>query len=504
MGSWHTRRFEFLFAELQMIDHDWNHKRIKAIIDHYGHKFFHGKRILDLGSGQCEIAIAFLRLGAELTCVDIKQEDLDIAKNNYQFLKIIKADLNHEWPFRNRFDMVLSLDLLSHLKYPEDHIRKICNIAEHVVLETDVGDSHLDSEDMLTSTYIQVKIADLGASYKRLDNQKLNSGSIRYDWQENNTGARSSKNRRMWFIRKDQFLAQQFENNNRILTSQALLAKRTVPTSRPPLATAPLPHNVYFPPPIMGQPVVSGPLKDLRVALCISGHLRTFEQNFISVREHILNRFNCDVFIHTWDTLGMPYRQLDSRVHNIKTDHMVETINRIYAPKKLIIEPTKRFLVSNLMHKAMIDYRDIPGILSMFYKIEVCNNIKSEYERENNFLYDIVIRFRGDLCMMAPLPINQDTNLNRLFIPQYGNFSGLCDQFAFGSSQVMDIYSSLYSNLEKHLETGAKLNPEKILLYHVEANHLLVEKSNVKFVIKRSNGLVQDNYLLERAWGFVR
>ncbi len=43
----------------------------------------------------------------------------------------------------------------------------------------------------------------------------------------------------------------------------------------------------------------------MKLALCLSGHLRTFDQVFQNLKENVLDRYNPDVFLHTWtDSFG--------------------------------------------------------------------------------------------------------------------------------------------------------------------------------------------------------
>jgi len=140
----------------------------------------------------------------------------------------------------------------------------------------------------------------------------------------------------------------------------------------------------------------------------------------------------------------------------------------------------------------------------MFYKIEECNNLKKSFEEENNFKYDLVLRMRSDLIIYKPLPLDVELNSNTLYLPIYGNYAGACDQIGFGSSEVMDKYSSLFSNIEKHLMDGAYLSPEFILKFHLNKNNIIIKNKNIDFVIKRENGSIQNNMILERKLGFVK
>jgi SAM-dependent methyltransferase len=497
---------------------DWNQKRIKGIIDFYGHQFFVHKKVLDLGCGYADISGAIHRLGSDITAVDARQEHLQVASKKYPGIKTVKADLDRGWPFRGQnFDLILDLDLICHLNNYEEHLKAVCASATHLVIETAVCDSDDPNKSVLvpenkniydlsangmscrpTAAAIERVLTACGMVFRRQDSNRYNAGNYTYDWQAKNNNSTDYNNRRIWFCSKNGNFPQ-FTNPVNIIAAPPPNIG-FVPLSK---ESSGISQAYQLNPYLKAQHEPKAPLKKLKTALCISGHLRTFESNYESVRVNILNRMDCDVFIHTWDSLGLAHRHHDNSLHRVETDKLIDRIQDLYKPKKLVVEPNKIFEITDLM-KARSEGRDNSGILSMFYKIEACNNIKTEYEKEHNFTYDCVVRFRGDLFIEQALPVDSNTNLDYLFIPMYGNYGGLCDQLAYGSSKIMDTYVSLYSNIKKYLEYGATLNPEKILQFHIDACKIPVVKVHVKFLIKRSNGLVQDNMILERALGFIR
>ena len=505
---------------------DWNQKKVKAILDFYGYPFINNKNILDLGCGYADVSGPLYRLGANVIAVDARPEHLKVVSTRYPGIKVINYDLNNNWiSYKGTFDIILNLSLLCHLSNYEMNLRMSCANTKYLILETAVCDSDNDQTNVIltenTHNYdssingfgsrpgvstIERILKECGMSFQRLDLKKFNSGPYKYDWVSNNDNSYDFNKRRIWFceknienkivIKNDQITKLSNQNfrinsapleNSNIIINHSVLDTYKEPTNEDPNTQDP---NIEEP-------------KKLKIALCISGHMRTFEETFPSIQKYILSDLDCDVFIHTWDTLGLSYRPLDNNL-NKKYQNLQDNLNKLFRPKKIIIEPRKEFMISNIMRTKLEPGRDIHGMLSMFYKIEACNDLKKEYEADNNIKYDIVIRFRSDLLMGSPLPINKNFKENFLYIPMYGNFGGLCDQFAFGSSEVMDKYSSIFSNIENHLNNGAVFNPEKLLNFHVNAMKLLVHKEHVKYVIKRSNGLIQDNMLLERALGFIR
>jgi SAM-dependent methyltransferase len=501
---------------------EWTQRRIKGIIDYYGHEFMHHKKILDLGCGQGEIGGALNRLGADVTAVDARQDHLKLVAKKFPSVKIVKADLDVSWPFIGaKFDLILDLGILCHIRDFHHHLKSVCASCTHLILETAVCDSddparydvvqenksdpHLSVNGLggrPSVAAIEKILKENGMSFKRLDSSKFNSGAYNYDWAPKNNGESFHTKRRIWFAVKN-INIMPATTPSVIKIQPAVSSPGYIPTlkdTRMQLSASPKIHAF--------QGKTETPIADssnmLRVALCISGHLRTFDRNFASLKDSILTRYNCDVFIHTWDQLGMSYRFGDAKLHMLNPNNMMDRINYFYNPKQIVIESQSNFKASPLMIKKGEPGRDTVGTASMYYKIEACNKLKQDYEKQNNFKYDFVIRFRSDLFVEQPLPLDQFTSKDYLYVPIFGNFGGINDQIAFGGSEVMDLYSSCYSNIENLLKNGAWMNPEKLLQFHVEDKKIPLLKVPMRYNIRRANGLVQDNMLLERAIGFIR
>jgi SAM-dependent methyltransferase len=221
---------------------DWNAKRIKVIIDHYGHQFFAHKKILDLGCGHADISGVLHRLGGDVTAVDARQEHLKIVDKKYQGVKVVKADLDQPWPFFGKtFDLVLDLGLLSHLNGYENHLKAVCISTTYLILETAVLDSSKnisftrpDNKGIYDGSFngfntqasisaIEETLTKCGMKFERIRSSKLNAPPFVYDWTPSNDDSFNLNKRCFWFCTKEKevfiSLAGNYSDNSGQLTN---------------------------------------------------------------------------------------------------------------------------------------------------------------------------------------------------------------------------------------------------------------------------------------------
>jgi len=139
---------------------------------------------------------------------------------------------------------------------------------------------------------------------------------------------------------------------------------------------------------------------------------------------------------------------------------------------------------------------------AMFYKIQACNNLRKDFAKENHIKYDYVIRLRTDIMLETPLDLKH--NQNNLFIPSYGDYGGINDQFAYGSEELMDIYSSIYDNMFNYLEEGCGANPEHLVKFCLQKNGINPIRTNDRYHIRRQDGSILQNKYFEQKMGFIK
>lgn len=82
-----------------------------------------GKRVLDIGCRDGALT-GFYSEGNDVLGVDIDSEALARAKEKYG-ITTVHADLNGDWPVEGPFDAVVACEVLEHLYYPDQVLKKI-------------------------------------------------------------------------------------------------------------------------------------------------------------------------------------------------------------------------------------------------------------------------------------------------------------------------------------------------------------------------------------------
>ena len=205
-----------------------------------------------------------------------------------------------------------------------------------------------------------------------------------------------------------------------------------------------------------------------KVALCISGQPRSAIETFPLIYENIIVPNNADVFIHMNFDSNNTYIEKshsDNGICNL-TSNIDKQVIELYKPKNVVIEKPKNFKNKNIQipinrlerskkmnsHKEWNDEQHteytIKQLYSMYYSIYKCNELKELYALENNIHYDYVIRIRFDITPRDKIICsNYDSNfINYLDIGQPDEL--ISDWLNFGSNAIMNIYASLFLNIE--------------------------------------------------------
>lgn len=147
--------------------------------------------------------------------------------------------------------------------------------------------------------------------------------------------------------------------------------------------------------------------RQLKIAVQLSGHLRTYQVCAPYLKKHLLDLYDCDLFIHTWSqTEHTSQSWYDDGVRAAPTsvdDRTRKSINEIYSPKKIKIE-TQNFISEpghfGTSDKIRISYQ---GLKYMLYGQNQVNRLRLEYEHETGVKYDYVVMTRPDIMPFEDL-----------------------------------------------------------------------------------------------------
>jgi len=215
-----------------------------------------------------------------------------------------------------------------------------------------------------------------------------------------------------------------------------------------------------------------------KIALCISGQPRSVDLAFPYVEKNILTGNDVTVFTFSWgEEFDNPYKPALSVVREpIVPDLSLYT--RFPPP-----QPNWKVKDAKL------------STWSQLYAIFHCNELKKQYEKENNMIFDWVIRTRFDFAINTYIPFEVLDN-SKLYIPNcrmtpdrdFGN-----DQFAFSSSENMDNYARCFCHIDDFYSDGAQYMCEDMMsanwkLYNLVGDNLMYCDVNHPFPPGQYNG----------------
>lgn len=208
---------------------DWTKKRINRVVSIFGKEWFNRKTVLELGSAHGDIGIELLKLGADVTFSDARQEHLKSIVNNlsqYNFIpKTICFNQNERYDMSMKFDLVLHLGTLYHIENWQQDLECALNHTNTMILESAVFPSERQMKHPVYGPYkcdnphltqegIESHLRDLGCKFIRFDLPELDSigGWFNQDFKDNHiyswhvprgvTIGETDHYRRFWLVLK--------------------------------------------------------------------------------------------------------------------------------------------------------------------------------------------------------------------------------------------------------------------------------------------------------------
>jgi hypothetical protein len=206
----------------------------------------------------------------------------------------------------------------------------------------------------------------------------------------------------------------------------------------------------------------------MNVAVVLTGHMRCWKQVYPNFKEHLVDRYNPDIFIHTWEDEA--YWDPHSAAGIVEDAPSVDIAGLIetYKPTKICQQNFNLFKDNfEQRAKSFPNFYHVPkNIVSMFYKLGQGVLMMEDHMFQTGKVYDLVIRMRPDLTFNQPLP---DFDPNKFYTLGYRNHmgQGTSDMIQVGNYFSMGLFSKLLHHLPQiYRETG-------LLCPHVVSEHYI-------------------------------
>ena len=235
----------------------------------------------------------------------------------------------------------------------------------------------------------------------------------------------------------------------------------------------------------------------MRTAVCLSGQFRNFKDCYQSLYDNIIQPTNADLFVYGWSFSDkkasgrdkikgrvyhshpvLPYvwntKHKDDPTQRFVENGSEEEFLKLYNPTEYKFEECLAFLKTNKFdfpNKA--PETSAERMMCMFYTNFKCFNMIDPTD------YDVIFRCRTEITYNRKVSVRDLLSVieKKLVIP-YGldGRGGYQDSFAFGSPELMSMYSSLYYRIESYAAKGEMVHPEHMLKYHLTTMNVPVKR----------------------------
>lgn len=238
-----------------------------------------------------------------------------------------------------------------------------------------------------------------------------------------------------------------------------------------------------------------------RIALCLSGQPRSIKEAYPCIKKNLIDtNQQVDVFLHCWynnEEIGKQFSNTSETTReegiNIVEDNVPNWLKKMYQPVATLVEVQEDF--SSKVKQEYLAARDKTNpfaTFSMWTSIQRCNDLKKQYENDNNFIYDIVVRCRYDVALETPIVIT-DTE-TELHTSGYNSKTDIIEDIIFyAPSDTMDFICNLPEYLDSSFQTLQKWNNEALFYtYTATKNILVIRHPEWRFTLIRGKRKLSD------------
>lgn len=252
-----------------------------------------------------------------------------------------------------------------------------------------------------------------------------------------------------------------------------------------------------------------------KLAICISGHSRSYKKCFENINKQILSNYDCDVFISTYTDsdeiikdIKKIYKPKLIQINDEKSDIFTKTINnyqktlsevRFKCIPYLIFDKPKVSYNDNIYFdkddKYGISYTTITNCaLSQFYGIYDASQLCKQYV-DSGVKYDYIIRLRLDDNISGNfklIELNEDEVIVNT-IQNYSNSIKVSDFFFMAKPDTFFKVANLYNNLNDIINYINKNDywlpgsgyQETLLFINIVMQNIKIIESNKYFLISK-------------------
>ena len=214
----------------------------------------------------------------------------------------------------------------------------------------------------------------------------------------------------------------------------------------------------------------------MKVCLLLSGQMRNADEVFPKFKSNLLDRYDTDVYISTWDSPNIYdsiklFNPIAFEIENYESEF--QTIF------KDIVKDDEWKLETNA---------NLVSACAMWYKTMRVHQLKQNRDRWFGYQYDVIIKTRPDILIEQPIELIEPSQ-NTIYIPKGWDWSeGIGDLMAYGDNKVMNEYCTLFYDFKSTIKSMDKINPERILkTYLNDFEEIKIERPEVDLTLRDMN-----------------
>jgi hypothetical protein len=218
-----------------------------------------------------------------------------------------------------------------------------------------------------------------------------------------------------------------------------------------------------------------------KVAVCISGQFRSFDKCLPSIFTNlILTNSNYELKFFT------SFAKEENKLISIPSDFFnISTVIKI-EEDSVLPDLTYQKLKYKYKDFKLDSETDPKLIYHQLKQFQSVFNLVKEYEKNNNMMFDYVVRLRPDLEIKSVF--NWKLSDNEILTPLHDTFEGYNDRFAVGPRNLMEVYLNrivywMSENDEEFYTTQNEVN----LKNYLDDKNILVRKIPIDLEYIRYN-----------------